>query len=251
MRGTLALVCGVLAAGVAAGGTQPVEYRSEATIGLGDVEEDFELRLGYRFYSKPVRNDGTPIFLQPFLQRASFAQGTFTDGPNDESLFSVDGRFVFPDTPVGLDVGFGFGDATKTADQSFFAIGGIVYLTPDSDFAAEVSIDFFEIANVDVTNFQIGVRAVPGNMDKRVELALAYKSVEVDDGGDDESGVVGDVIFYPGKRAFVGARFDSVDPVDRFVGTAGYSFGEALDVVLEIGGEEDEFLLRGTATYRF
>ncbi len=250
MRGMTVLLCGMLVAGVAAGGTQPLTYRSEVSIDLADIENDFQFVAGYRVFFKAIDNDETPIFLQPFLQRASSAEIAWADGPNKESLLAVESRFVFPDSPVGLDVGFGFGDATDTLDQSFFRIGGIVYLTSESDFAAEVAVDFFEIANVDVTQFEIGVRAAPGNMGKRMELALAYKSIDVE-GGADEDGVTGDVLFYTCKRTFFGARFDTVNPIDRFVGAAGHSFGEVFDVVIEIGSEKDEFLFRGAATYRF
>jgi hypothetical protein len=250
MRRMLALMCGLAAAGVAAGVTEPITYRSEATLGFNDVEDDFQSLFGYKFHFEPIDNDDKPVFLQPFLQRGSNARIEFTDGPHDRSLLDVETRIVFPNTPVGLDLGFGFGDATPTFDQSFFMIGGIVYFNSENTFAAEVSVDFKEISNVDVTQFQIGLRGIPGGGNKHVELALAYKSLD-EEGGRDESGVIGDVLFYAGKRTFFGVRFDSVEPIERFVGTFGYSFRERLDVEFEVGSESDDFLFTSTLLFRF
>jgi hypothetical protein len=245
-----ALVCGVLIAGIASGATDPNTYRSEVILGFNDVEDDFQFLIGYRFFFKAIKNDDKPVFLQPFLQRASHGEVAYADGPRRRTLVAIDTRIMLAETRVGVDVGFGFGDATPTFDQSFFMIGGIVYFNKANTFAAEVSVDFIEISNIDTTQFEIGVRGVAGGGNKHVELAVAFKSLDVD-GIPDKSGVVGDVLFYVGKRVLFGGRFDSVDPIEKFVGVYGYSFRETLDLEFEVGSESDEFLFTTTLTWRF
>lgn len=245
-----ALAC-VLAVTAASANAEIMSYRSEAKVGLADAENDFQFILGYRYYYlSAIDNDSQPVFIQPFLQRASFAEADFAGGPNDETLFSMDARYVCPRVPVGIDLGFGTGDAGPATKQSYFQIGSVLWFTDQSDAAAEVSVAFGKRASVDVTQFQAGARFIPEIAGQPLELALAFKSVNPDV-GQDESGLVGEARYFPTKDFYFGVDFDTVDGIDRFAGTAGYCFDWGMSAELEIGTEYDEFLLRATATFRF
>jgi hypothetical protein len=230
------------------------EYSSRALIQLiryRDLEDNGVL-LGYRYYLGPVEDSADAYWLQPFLQKASYVEGGFSSGPLDAGLFSVGGQYVFPETPVGVTAGLGFGDSVDGGDLTHFGAGVVFYVARDNNFAVEGSIERDKWTQTGTTTgppphlpyefdvkstiAQIGARFVmplPVE-DWTLELAGGFRSVDV--AGVEETGAVIDVRCFFGKDVFAGLSFST--DTDEISISGGYAHESGLEAEVEIGEDD-------------
>jgi hypothetical protein len=239
----------------------PTLYKQAAYIELGnfrDLDEN-RLRVGYRYYLQGVVDDDDPIVLQPFIQKASYLEAMFQDGPADWSLFELDGTFLIPNTGILATAELGYGEAAKNIGLSFFTPGAVVYLGRE-DMAIETAIVLGDVDGDAYSVFDLGFRIVTavGTLPGSFEGYVGYRSFTTDVAGvDDDSGVVLDANYHLSKEVFVGLSFVTGDR-DKFSVIGGYASSMGLDAVLEIGDDQSELrggpcgeFLRFKVGYRF
>jgi len=237
-------------------------YQGEVRFDFLNIEDDgtqVEVSIknvGYRWYFQRVDAMDDPIEVQPFLQRASWAEAAFVwfnddDTPEAEGsglLFGA--RVVIPDQPVGIDVEYLTLEADSgcgAGDEDFISelgIGAVVWLNDDSNLAIEAGIAFGEVTmgtSADFTTFDVGARYVVPIEDHHLEIAGRFKSIDVDaPGAPDISGIEVETRFFFTQEIFAGFSFSTVErdgtpDTSNWEISGGYSSPMGLDVAVSIG----------------
>ncbi len=228
-------------------------YQSDVRFELMSVESaapsDMSLKtVGYRWYFAPVDGMEGPYELQPFRQRASWAEIGYGFGEedvsgDDGSGLEIAARYAIPETAVGVDLSY---LKMETNDAELFhdlRLGAVVWLNDDSNLAIEAGIAFGKLSFVTpmkTTTIDVGARCVMPIEDHHLEISGRFKSISVDAAGSsDLSGIEIETRFFFTKEVFAGFSFSTVDDdtsdESNWEISGGYTFPMGLDVGLSFG----------------
>jgi len=258
MRRGIVVAGMLLAMGLAGTAEAQDSYQSDVQFDFLNIEDDTNQietstkTLGYRWYFQEVDGTTGPYELQPFLQRASWAEGNFAwfrddDTPEtDGSGLIFAGRIVIPDKPVGIDVSYLTLDADFGAgagDQDFlseFDIGAVIWMKDDNRFAIETNLAFGEFVNTDFTRFMVGARFIMPVQESELELAAHFLTVDYDGAVfQDVSGLELAARFFFNQAIFAGVALSSVEPdnadATSWAISGGYTLPQGIDLALSIG----------------
>lgn len=278
MRG--AVVAGMLLAlGLSGAARGQDTYQSDVLFDFLNVEDDGTQvetsmkSLGYRWYFQEVDGMEGPYELQPFRQRASWAEAAFIwfrddDTPEMEgSGFHISSRVVIPETPVGIDVEYLTLDADMgggAGSQDFMnqlSIGAVVWLCEENRTAVEVAFeraDFKSGIPADSDTFRIGARTIIPMQDMHLEVAAHYASTSYDadaTGDMDEKGIEVETRFFFNQEVFAGFNFSTVDndidDTSNWQVSGGYSHASGFHAGLLIGEDGDDPTFGVDVGYRF
>lgn len=274
------VVAGVLLALGLSGTAEGLDsYQSDASFELLSVEDtttpmDVSLKtIGYRWYFAQVDGMEGPIELQPFRQRASWAEASFAFGEEQISTDGASGleigaRYVIPDSAVGVDVSYESGETDTTDLYSDLRLGAVVWLNDDSNLAIEAGIAFGDVGGTtDTTTLDLGARYIMPIGDMALEIKGGYRSINIDTpGAPDVNGFEVETRYFFMDELYAGFSFSTVDidgaaDTSNYAITAGYVFPFGLDVGLRFGeggvprslvfpaGDDDVFAIE--VGYRF
>jgi len=267
----------LLALGLAGTAEAQDSYQSEVGFELLSVENttspmDVSLKtIGYRWYFAQVDGMEGAIELQPFRQRASWAEvgigfGEEELGGTDVGGLTIGARYVIPNSSVGVDVRYQSAEQNDADYYDFIRLGTVIWLNDNSNLAIEAGFTFGEVAIVptDFTSLDVGARYIMPIGDMALEIAGRYRTIDVDAGADN-SGIEVETRYFFMDELFAGFSFSSVDPdggadSSNWAITAGYSLPMGLDVGLSYGegaapwqvfpdGDDDVFAV--TVGFRF
>jgi len=264
------VVAGMLLALGLAGTAEGLDsYQSDVQLGLAKTEltagNDLSLKaLGYRLYFAPVDTMEGPYELQPFTQRASWAQFEYVWGEdegapvNDYKAFGIFARYVVPNSVVGIDLSYSSMDRNDADWVNDLRLGAVVWLNDASNLALEAGIALGEVTAVasDTTTLDVGARCIMPIQDFKLEIAGRYKSVDYEDTGTaDESGIEVQTRFFFTKEVFAGFSFSTVDDdttdTSNWMLSGGYSHSSGLHAEIDIGEINDGDALMLTVGFRF
>ena len=239
-------------------------YTSVGTVGFVNYKDlgTSETILSYRHYlPDSVIDDGKPVRLQPFLQRASYLEGSLALGSDDSNLLLAGGRYHLEQ--VGLLVGGRLGYGATPVYLPRWAVGAeAVYYFPGKHILAlelELSRDTIEeegggpaprpIVKVDTDTVAVGARyVVPARKPLEfMEIVAGYRHSDTE--GAVVEGIVVEARFFFSKYLFAGANVmvglaDNSSAIGASVGYAAREnfhaeFGFGRDD--EVGGEYSRF----------
>jgi len=262
------VVAGMLLALGLAGTAEALDsYQSEVSFDLLSIEStasDASVKMvGYRWYFAQVDGMEGPIELQPFRQRASWAEVGIGFGEDnipagtDIGGLEIDARYVIPNSAVGVDLNYEKMEINDAKMLSDLRLGAVIWLNDDSNLALEAGIAFGERTWIpsDTTTFDVGARYVMPIQDFSLEIAGRYKSVGVDVAGNDESGIEVETRFFFNDDVFAGVSFSTVDAdgadTSNWAISGGYVFPMGLDVGVRIGELLNEDIFELSVGFRF
>ena len=273
MRRGIVVAGMLLAMGLAGTAEAQDRYQSDVSFELLSVENttgpmDVSLKtIGYRWYFAQVDGMEGPIELQPFRQRASWAEigigfGEEELGGTDVGGLNIGARYVIPNSPVGVDVSYESVEQNDADFYDYLRLGAVVWLNDDSNLAIEAGFTFGEVTFVpsDFTSLDVGARYVMPIGDMALEIAGRYRTIDPDAAGaPDNSGIEIETRYFFMDELFAGLSFSTVDAdgqpdTSNWAISAGYSLPCGLDVGLRFGegaapwnafpsGDDDVFAL--------
>jgi hypothetical protein len=219
---------GTLAAGL--GGSHRQVLSAELTR-LFEPEENL-FALEYRLYVEELADADEPYLLQPLLGKASWAEIRYDDLLGDASLLTISGRYVFPDTDMGANLGFGYGETggDESGAMSFFSFGAVYF--PADTLTVEGEVKLWDRDGEESQDILVGPRFITPVKETggTIEAFVAYRSTE------DESGVLAEGRYFFGKGAFLGLGFST--DTDYFGATAGYAHEDGFQIEVEYGTDD-------------
>lgn len=189
--------------------------------------------VGYRYYFEDIRDEDEPYRLQPFLQRATYAEAAFESGPKDAGLFTVGARYMFLDTPFGAVAAAGFGKTDTDRDRSFGSVGFDFYVV--DEFAVEARMEFGDCAG-SYNRFQVGARLLARVVatGHTIQIYCGYRALSAE-GDADTNGVAAEARYFFDKHLFAG--FDFTTDTNLFSVSAGYDAEGGFVAEIEAGTE--------------
>lgn len=260
----LGLACVVLAAAVQSGaelgeeiggglpGALGDSYRMMGWVELAQYGDlgDSGITFSYRYYLlDPVEDTDKPYRLQPFLQRASYVDGSYGAGIGDSTLLAGHCRYMIPNVDIGVTGLLGLGASPAGYGQSAFGGGMVYYFGDENNFALELDLSRRTeerlgggpppkpVVATQTGTFLIGARYIwsflrTGGM---LELDGGYRLGNVD--GAPENGIRAEVRYYFNKNAFAGGTLGT--DTGRLSVCGGYAAGKVFQGEIELGRDGD------------
>ena len=161
--------------------------------------------------------------------------------------FRVDGRYVIPDMPLGVDARYTtmyIDDPDIDYEESEFRLGVVYWLGDDNNLAVEGGLVFGKQdvgTETDSLGFEVGARYIAPIQDYQLEIAARYASMDYDESGvDDADGLAVEARFFFTKEVFAGASFYTAEDYESWGISGGYSNDSGLRVEGSVGKEDDD-----------
>lgn len=254
----LALACVVLAAAVQSRAELGQEIGSALPEALGDSYRmtgwvefapygtgDIGITFSYRYYLlDPVEDTEKPYRLQPFLQRASYAEGSYGGGIGDSTLLAARCRYMIPNVDIGVSGVLGAGASEDARKQGLLGGGMVYYLGDENDFALELDLSrrTEEIETGPPKNPKLETR-VTGTflIGARYIWSFLRNGGMLELGGGvrlgSKSGIRAEARYFFNKNVFAGGTIGT--DTGRLSVCGGYAAGRRFQGELEIGRDDE------------